>query len=317
MRRIIKSLALVAVVLLFLCGTTVIFAATQKIPASKTGIDFRWLNNAGFEIILPSGAHVLIDPWLDSSTISGWAFPLANIERADYIILSHIHSDHAQDVGNIQKKFPNVSIFVGALSAEPLAKWQQLNVNKVYKVTDGQRFQFDDVTIQVLASRHTEGRKGNYLKWDATGELTDQSWGTLDVYNYLITAADGTKFVIWAGTPSEDQVYALKGIKPDVAAMHISPKQDFSLWARIVASMDPNILMGHHWDIWEYMWANVPGAIDEVPLPRDQVTVQNVMNLFKTALAKGAPRANYFVPEHHVWYHYDHKTKKVTPQTGR
>jgi hypothetical protein len=38
------------------------------------------------------------------------------------------------------------------------------------------------------------------------------------------------------------------------------------------------------------------------------------MALFKTALAKGAPRANYFVPEHHVWYHYDHKTKKVTPK---
>lgn len=31
------------------------------------GIKFRWLNNAGFEIELSSGKHLLVDPWLDEA----------------------------------------------------------------------------------------------------------------------------------------------------------------------------------------------------------------------------------------------------------
>jgi L-ascorbate metabolism protein UlaG (beta-lactamase superfamily) len=316
-RRIIESFTLVAVVLFVLCGTTIVSAATSKTPVSKKGIDFRWLNNAGFEIVLPSGAHVLIDPWLDSSKIA--PVPLADIQRADYIILSHIHSDHADDVGNIQKKFPDVRIFVPMLSAEPLAKWQKINVAKLYKVSDGQKFQFDDVKIEVFASRHTESKKGNYLKWDATGELTDQSWGYLDVYNFLITAADGTKFMIWAGTPSVDQVYALKGINPDLAAMHISPKQDFAMLSRIVVAMNPKILMPHHYDIWPFILKTMPEEVSEFPIPPEQATpdtvVKNMMAYVRTQLAKGAPRAHFFEPERLTWYHYDLASKRVLPKS--
>lgn len=32
----------------------------------ESSIRLRWLNTAGFEMILPGGAHLLVDPWLDS-----------------------------------------------------------------------------------------------------------------------------------------------------------------------------------------------------------------------------------------------------------
>ena len=50
------------------------------------GVRVRWLNTAGFEMVLPGGAHLLVDPWLDSSDV--YPFPLEKIERADYILLS-------------------------------------------------------------------------------------------------------------------------------------------------------------------------------------------------------------------------------------
>lgn len=63
---------------------------------------------------------MLFDPWLDSAKVS--PVPLVSLERPDYLVLSHIHFDHARDVGAIQKKFPGVRIFSGMLSVEPLAK---------------------------------------------------------------------------------------------------------------------------------------------------------------------------------------------------
>jgi L-ascorbate metabolism protein UlaG (beta-lactamase superfamily) len=267
------------------------------------GIEFRWLNNAGFEMILPNGNHVLIDPWLDSADM----FPLSvtkDIERADYIVLSHIHSDHAEDVKIIQDKFPNVRIIIGALSAEPLARWQKLNINKFYLAHSGEKFEFNDVTIEVFASRHTEGARGNYLRYDKDGFLDPQSFGAMEMLNFLITASDGTKVMVWGGMTSEDQINRLRGTNPDIAVMHVSPKQDFSLFGKLVASMNAKVVIPHHYDIWESLFKNNPNLMKDSPLPPEQVTVENILALFKKSLASESPGTYFFVPEHHKWYHF-------------
>ncbi|MFA6506409.1 MAG: MBL fold metallo-hydrolase [Treponemataceae bacterium] len=306
--------------ILLLILSSVVFAADPKIaqPSKKdssvveyknvtmvSGIEFRWINNAGFEIILPNGKHVLIDPWLDSAKT--WFKSTLSVEkdldRADYIVLSHIHSDHADDVGLIQKKFPNVRIFVGALSAEYLIKWQNLNMNKIYLCNDGQTFQFDDVTIKVFAGRHTEGARGNFLKVGKDGFVDTQTIGSMELFNFLITASDGTKVMVWAGTPSEDLVYSLKGTNPDVAVMHVSPKQDFDMFGRLVASMNAKIVIPHHYDIWESLFEKNPEMKKDSPLPPEQVTVPNILGIFRKSIEKGSPQTYFFIPENHKWYH--------------
>ena len=279
-------------------------------------MEFRWLNTAGFEIVLPDGAHLLVDPWLDSAAYH--SIPVSAIERADYIVISHIHEDHAADVRRIQEKFPDVRIFVPAQSAEPLTKWLGLDTSRLYKVNDEQEFRFDNVTIRAFAGRHTEADEGNYLEWDETGELTPGSWGTLDLYQYLITDSDGTEFMVWAGTPSEDNAYTLAGLRPDLAAVHVSPKQDFSMLARVINSMDPRVFMPHHHDIWPFILERIPPAAADFPAEVQPVTPENVvekmMPYVEQELADGGVTAEYFTPEHHEWYHYDPSTK--TPQPG-
>ena len=237
MRRHVRNagIALLAIAsLASRAATTAALAQSSPptVPAAQCGINFRWLNNAGFELVLSSGAHVLIDPWLDSAKQN--PVPLSQIERADYMLVTHIHFDHAEDVGVVQKKFPGVRIFTGMLSAEPLARWHNLDVSRLYKVIDGQEFRFDDVAIKAIAGRHTEANRGNALKWEADGRLHRDSVGLLDLYQYLVTDTDGTKFLIWGGTPSVDNVYRLAGMKPDIAAVHISPKQDFAILSRMI-----------------------------------------------------------------------------------
>ena len=100
------------------------------------GVQVRWLNNAGFEFISPTGKHILVDPWLDEA--EWWPFPLDKIEQADYLLLSHIHGDHADSVKSIENKFPKVKIFVGDLSAEKLIDWQDVNIGNLYRMRGGE-----------------------------------------------------------------------------------------------------------------------------------------------------------------------------------
>ena len=286
----------------------------EKHIANRT-LNFRWLNNAGFEIVLPGGAHVLIDPWLDSAEFH--PVSLAQIACADYILLSHIHADHVADIRRIQQKFPDVRIFVGSLSAEPFAKAYNLDTSKLYKVSDGQEFRFDDVTIKSFAGRHTESKSGNYLTWDQQGNLTQASWGTLDLYQYLITDRDGTKFLVWGGTPSVDNAYRLKGLRPDIAVVHLSPKQDFAVLARIISAIEPKIVMPHHYDIWPTILRNKPAEAVQFPAEVQPVepdtVIGKMMPFAEKKLRNGGMTARYFTPDHNRWYRYIRKGHAIIP----
>lgn len=66
----------------------------------RSGFDLRWINNAGFEVVLPEAPT--------SWWIRGWtalrSIPCRRkkIERADYILLTHIHFDHADSTGAVR-----------------------------------------------------------------------------------------------------------------------------------------------------------------------------------------------------------------------
>ena len=131
------------------------------------GMKFRWLNNAGFEMELSSGKHLLVDPWLDEAQI--YPISIDEIERADYVLLTHTHDDHSDSIGRIQKRFPQAAIFVGDLSAEALCKEYDLNVERLFRIRGGEEYEFDDVKIEVISARHTESKGGNY--WATRGSM--------------------------------------------------------------------------------------------------------------------------------------------------
>jgi L-ascorbate metabolism protein UlaG (beta-lactamase superfamily) len=311
LRSILNGIAILLLTAV-LSGT----ALAQRAEELGPGVTFRWLSNAGFELILPSGAHVLVDPWLDSAN---FPLPVASLERADYILLSHTHGDHSDDVGAIQRRFPDVRIFVGGLSAEPLVKLQNLDTSKIYKIIDdGQEFKFGEVTIQAFAGRHTEGMRGNYMSWDQNGEATSGSWGTFDMWSYLITLPNGIKFMVWGRSPSVDQAFKLEGLSPDLAAVHISPKQDFEVLGDMLRRMEPRVVMPHHYDAWPSILRRRPDEREQFPEEVQPVTPENVVaktmaHVERALKANGMP-AQYFMPEHHTWYRYDRSSGTITAE---
>ena len=272
------------------------------------GVSLRWINNAGFEIILPGGAHLLVDPWLDRADIH--PLPVEELERADYVRLTHIHFDHADSIGDIQRKFPNVRILVGDLSAEPLCRIANLNVEKLYRVRSGEVYEFADVKVEAIAGRHTESKRGSFYMQGANrredGQLDAAMWyGSLEMLNYRITAADGTRIAVWGGMTTDEQVNRMAAYRDnDIAVMHVSPKQDTALFTALVNAMNPKVVIPHHYDLWDVMFKANPGMLKDSPLPIEQMNEKYILGMIRESIKEHCPNASFFIPEHQKWYRF-------------
>ena len=65
-----------------------------------------WLGHAAFEVKTPHGQVLLIDPWV-TNPMNPWTAskknPLKEIKKADYILITHGHSDHVGEAVEIAK----------------------------------------------------------------------------------------------------------------------------------------------------------------------------------------------------------------------
>ena len=285
----------------------------------NSGVTMRWINTAGFEIRLNNGKVILTDPWLDSADI--YPLPISEITQVDYILLSHIHIDHAEDIGALLEKFPQAKLFVGDLSTDALCRWQHINLNQIYRIHSGERYEFDDLTLDVFAGRHTENAKGCYREDNITDDPQSLSdwYGSMELLNFLVTAADGTKIAVWGGMTSPDQKYRLHGLKPDIALMHVSPKQDFTEFSQLVKSMGAQVVIPHHYDLVEPLFRSKPQLVD-LMLSEDakkKFLVDGILNgerfisEFRRCIEENVPGAALTELEHHRWYRFGLAMSKI------
>lgn len=278
----------------------------------------RWINTAGFELVMSNGKHILLDPFLSGNVDGVLCHPmeLEEIKQCDYLVLSHIHIDHAADVARIQEKFPDVVIFVGDLSADPLCEWLNINCARICRVRSGEVYEFDDLLVEVFAGRHTESPRGYYRgakkfrNQDGSVSLSDW-FGNLELNNYRLTLCDGTRIMVWAGMTSQDQKNRLRGVRSDIALMHVSPKQDFDQFARLVEAMGTRIVIPHHYDFTEEFFKKVPEAMKDMSRENQEHFIENGafrMDWYMDALGKAVqeqcPAADLMMLEHHRFYSF-------------
>lgn len=265
---------------------------------------------------MADGAHILLDPFL-SGTLSGilcHPMELSEIHRCDYLLLFHIHVDHAANVGRIQKKFPGLRLFVGDLSADPLCTWQDIDCARLYRVRPGETYEFDNLTIEVFSGRHTESPRGYFRKdlLHPEDPATLSDWfGNLELQNYLLTLCDGTRILVWAGMTSEDQIHRFAGIHPDIALMHVSPKQDFSEFARLSAAIGAKVIIPHHYDFTEALFAAKPELLGHMSAENQRDFVRDgvfdfarYLKALEAACRKECPGTALLPLQHHRWYRF-------------
>lgn len=284
----------------------------------KNGVQLRWLNTAGFEIAMSNGKHILLDPFLDGNVKGLSCHPISidEIGRCDYLLLSHIHFDHADNVEELQQKFPETNIFCPDLSADPLCRAKHINCCRLYRVRSGEKYEFDDLTIECFAGRHTEAARGSYRtdkgNTQPDGTLDQMMWfGSLELVNYLITTNDGTRILVWAGMTSPDQKHRFAGLRPNISLMHVSPKQDFNEFAALTAAMGTQIIIPHHYDATEVLFEAVPDMLNDMSEEnRRQFVVDGkfsftrYMRALEAACQEKNPSASLLMLEHHKWYRF-------------
>lgn len=73
-------------------------------PQRSSGTQLYWYGHSAFKLTTPSGKVLLLDPWLTNPLNKNGKNDLANLDRADLILVSHGHFDHTGDAVEIAKK---------------------------------------------------------------------------------------------------------------------------------------------------------------------------------------------------------------------
>jgi len=254
---------------------------------NKIGMRIKWLGCAAFEMDF-GGATVVSDPWIteNGATTLTWE----DVEKCDYIAVTHTHFDHITDIPALVKKF-DPRMFVGQMSAMPLMKYSDITPMKLYPMNPGLELDFDAFKIKALFGRHSmlgatytavEQRVGRWrAPWDTPLMQEMGILGGFEYINYLFTLPNGKTVLIWGNELTPDQCNMLREVKPDVAILQMT-RNDPEQTAKLCAEMGCQVVMPHHIDFTKD-YTHLAVALGE-------------------ELKKYAPEARYIHPEYGKWY---------------
>jgi L-ascorbate metabolism protein UlaG (beta-lactamase superfamily) len=83
----------------------------KDVQVTPVSVKVKWLGHAAFQLTF-KGKRLLIDPWI-SNPLS--PLKLENLEKVDYVIVTHDHLDHLGEAEQIAKKFNSTVIGVPEL----------------------------------------------------------------------------------------------------------------------------------------------------------------------------------------------------------
>ena len=218
----------------------------------QADIRLRWCGVAFYEITLPDGTVIITDPaqyqYPENMVAEKDYLRYADrgaeeiLERVDYILISHIHFDHVQDLTGVMDKFPDARVIVPDSSAVALCLEKNYSTLKRNIFAAGQldEIRFPEFTLNSFAGKHTvfastDPFLGNFREQDFRGDYKNADgstdyikalfWaaGGFDPRNYLLTLPDGRKILIWAGQISEDfRRFRYTGMQPDLMFVQIA-----------------------------------------------------------------------------------------------
>ncbi|ARV62905.1 metal-dependent hydrolase [Nostocales cyanobacterium HT-58-2] len=94
----------VALSVLIMFVTVLGLGGTSSSAQSSHKTQLLWYGQSAFKLTTPSGKVLLIDPWLTNPVNPNGKADLANLNRVDFILVTHGHSDHVGDAVEIANK---------------------------------------------------------------------------------------------------------------------------------------------------------------------------------------------------------------------
>jgi L-ascorbate metabolism protein UlaG (beta-lactamase superfamily) len=128
------------------------------LPAKSDTAVMRWLGNANYEVAF-GGKVYMFDTYFDRVSRSRpLGFAVADVKRADVILLSHAHFDHMSDVVPVARQ--TGAKVVGAPITIETAIKLGLPPEQGIVAKGGETLRFGDATVQVALARHSTIQEG-------------------------------------------------------------------------------------------------------------------------------------------------------------
>lgn len=117
-----------------------------------------WLGHSAFKFVSPKGNIIYVDPFLKENPST--PDELKEVEKADYILLTHGHEDHVGDTLEIAEstgcKVVGIVELIGLLTDKGLSEDQAIAFNK------GGTVRFDDFSVTMVSANHSSSFNGKY-----------------------------------------------------------------------------------------------------------------------------------------------------------
>lgn len=204
----------------------------------SNGLKYRWFTENCHEIVLPGGEHLLIDPMLpreDSRLYEGFksGYTVDDLERIDYVFISHIHGDHIDQLKEVQEKF-NPTILINQNNIVPLAKALDLNVRKMVPLTDYHTYDFGGFKFTPYPGTHVKTigemdlSKSYELFENMTGEKGQtpkneaQAFGSCFNTNFMLEVSGGIRIAFIQGQYTALTKYEFMHSNPNLVIRQLS-----------------------------------------------------------------------------------------------
>ncbi|HEX6360222.1 MBL fold metallo-hydrolase [Actinophytocola sp.] len=258
-------------------GVSLAGSTTATAAAAAAGLTLRWWGNNSWEIRLPGGKTVLIDPWLTRFKTGTYTPEGANPRtrlavdttlidsyvdsgelRADHILVTHGHYDHLTDVPYLAKK--TGATVLGTETHLNLMAALGAPKGQLSLATGGEQLNFGDYTIRVLRSLHSAsgeratvafpGTRPGYGAVRLPKPTTIQDLVEGGTLAFMVSGG-GTSVLNFGGSNYIESEVA--GLRPDVVLVPAGGGKIVDYVSRLLrVTGHPRYVVPTHWDDFDY-----------------------------------------------------------------
>ena len=194
-----------------------------------------WHGHSCFTLETDEGTRILFDPFLSDNPVAD--IRLEDVDRLDYILVSHGHFDHFSDCVPLAKRTGATVV----ATFELVSFVQQQGVEKGHGMNIGGAHQFPFGKVKLTPALHTGSVAGD-----------DEGAFTTDPSGFLLTLNGGKRLYFAGDTALIMDMQLLRG-QVDLALLPIG--DNFTMGpedaARAVEFIEPTSVIPMHYNTWE------------------------------------------------------------------